>query len=559
MTRMASSTATAKTQIKVTPKLAIPGIIGVVLLICINFFSGLTYTEDPRLAVGFAGLLGIFGLSHMIPKLKFGVAHAFYIYAYHWLLAFMLIFIVPTLSFYLYIWVLLLYLSEFYYGKLGTVLSSLAMLSTMVVGTVYQSGLDKQSIVRIAVLFIVLMLVNKIMTGMAIGNRKKRTDTINKVVHAEYEHDRLVALINSMNDAVIATDEQGTIITYNAAALDILDTNATLTGETITDYLKVYDANDKPVSVLDIAKKTDYIQRRTDLKVVVNEQESISLDINISRITKSTVLDRREGYTFLLRDITQQKNLDDEKDLFIHEVSHELRTPITVAEGEMSMAIMLAQKPTPNLAEIKHTIGRGHDQVVFLGEMINDLSALSRATQNAKQVKVEEFSIADIMSELEADYKPQAEKKGLYLKVELAPSIPLISTSRLYFKEILDNFITNAIKYTEKGGVTIIGQAIDKDHIMLSVADTGIGIDKAEQDMVYQKFWRSDDPSTRKANGTGLGLYVTRQLAKNIGAEVKLQSKLKVGSTFSLIISTKGNQDPISRSPIKRFFKFNQV
>lgn len=554
---MASANAATKSQIKVTPRLAIPGIFGIVLLVVVNFYGGLTYTESPQLALGFAAALGLFGLSHLIPQLKFGIAHAPYLYIYHWLLAFMLIFIVPTLSFYLYAWVLLLYLSEFYYDRLGTALSTLAMLCTMVVGVIYQTGLDKQTVFRMVALFSVLMLVNKIMTGMAIGNRQKRTDTINKVVHAEYEHDRLVALINSMSDAVIATDEQGKIITYNAAALDILDTNATLTGETITDYLKVYDVEDKPQSILEIAKKTDYIQRRTDLKVEVSEGQFMSLDINISRIAKSTVLDRKEGYTFLLRDITQQKNLDEEKDLFIHEVSHELRTPITVAEGEMSMAIMLAEKPQPNFDEIKHTITRGHDQVVFLGEMINDLSALSRATQNTKALKVEKFSVYEIMSELEDNYKPQAEKKGLKLKVELAPSIPAISTSRLYFKEILDNFITNAIKYTEKGGVLIKGQAIDKDHIMISVTDTGIGIAKTEQDKVYQKFWRSEDPLTRKANGTGLGLYVTQQLAKNIGAEVKLQSKAGQGSTFSLILSVDGTEKPISKSPIKRFFKFS--
>jgi signal transduction histidine kinase len=306
-----------------------------------------------------------------------------------------------------------------------------------------------------------------------------------------------------------------------------------------------------------LPRKTDYIQRRTDLKIPYGDNSSISLDINISRITKSTVLDRKEGYTFLLRDITQQKNLDDEKDLFIHEVSHELRTPITVAEGEMSMAIMMVEKPQPNLDEIKHTITRGHDQVVFLGEMINDLSALSRATQDSKVIKVEEFSIADILTELETNYKPQAEKKGLYLKIDLAPSIPKVNTSRLYFKEILDNFITNAIKYTEKGGITVTGQAIDRDHIMLSVKDTGIGISKSEQDKVYQKFWRSEDPLTRKSSGTGLGLYVTQQLAGNIGAEVKLQSEPKKGSTFSLIMSTKGKAEPMSKSPLKRFFKFS--
>ena len=553
---MAKSVAATAQDIKITPKLAAPALIGLVVLILTNYYGGLTYTTDQRLVYAFVGTLAVLGISHFIPRLKFGVAHAPYMYIYHWLLCFAIIFVVPTLSFYLYLWVMLLYMADYYYQRKGFILSSTALLVAMVLGSMYQADeVTPRLFVKIAIQFTVILLVNKMMTGLALGNREKRSDVISKVVHAQDEHDRLVALINSMSDAVIATDDRGTIITYNAAALDILDTNSTLTGKRLSDYFHIFNIEDKPEDIMSIAKKTDYIQRRTDLRMAYGDDDSVSLDINISRITKSAILDRKEGYTFLIRDITRQKSLDDEKDLFIHEVSHELRTPITVAEGEMSMAIMMAEKPEPNLAEIKQTINRGHEQVVFLGEMINDLSALSRAKNDSKAVKVEEFSIKDILSELESNYKPQADKKGLYLKLELAPTIPKITTSRLYFKEILDNFITNAIKYTKKGGVTVKGQAIDKDHIMVSVSDTGIGISEEEINKVYQKFWRSEDPLTRESNGTGLGLYVTKQLANNIGAEIKVQSKIKKGTTFSIIMTTKGKDSPVSKSPIKRFFK----
>lgn len=553
---MAKSVGAKTQEIKITPKLAAPALIGLVVLILTNYYGGLTYTTDQRLVFGFVGVLALLGISHFIPKLKFGVAHAPYLYIYHWLLCFAIIFVVPTLSFYLYLWVMLLYMADYYYQRKGFILSSLAFLTAMVIGSIYQAEqVDAKLFVQIGIQLTVILLVNRMMTGFALGNREKRSNVIDKVVQAQDEHDRLVALINSMSDAVIATDDRGVIITYNAAALDILDTNSTLTGKRLSDYFKIFNIEDKPEDIMSIAKKTDYIQRRTDLTMAYGNDDKVALDINISRITKSAVLDRKEGYTFLIRDITQQKSLDDEKELFIHEVSHELRTPITVAEGEMSMAIMMAEKPEPNLAEIKQTINRGHEQVVFLGEMINDLSALSRAKNDSKAVKVEEFSIQEILTELESNYKPQADKKGLYLKVDLAPSIPKITTSRLYFKEILDNFITNAIKYTKKGGITVTGQAIDKDHIMVSVKDTGIGISEEEVNKVYQKFWRSDDPLTRESNGTGLGLYVTKQLANNIGAEIKLESKIKEGSTFSIFITTMGKDKPVSKSQIKRFFK----
>ena len=84
--------------------------------------------------------------------------------------------------------------------------------------------------------------------------------------------------------------------------------------------------------------------------------DKVSLDIKISRIAKSTILAKQQGFTFLLRDITLQKSLDEERDLFISEVSHELRTPLTIAEGDMSMAVLLTEKPQVNMAEVKSSV-----------------------------------------------------------------------------------------------------------------------------------------------------------------------------------------------------------
>ena len=542
-------------EVVIPPKLVAPAVFGVVFLISIDFYAGLTYTKNSKLIFGVLGFLVVFGLSHFIKKFKFGIAHSFYVYAYHWITSFILIFVVPTLSFYLYMWILMMYLAEFFFQKKGTILSSLGLLATMILGSLYQNnGINKAKAIEMASIFFIIVCINQIMIKITFGNRKERSEALDKILHAEYEHDRLIALINSMSDGVIATDDKGIILNYNAAALDIIDTNATLTGKPLSDFLKLTDSKDNPVDILELAKSTSYIQRRSDLKIDIDEQDSVTLDINISRIEKSSILDRQEGFTFLFRDITLQKSLDDQKDMFIHEVSHELRTPITIAEGEISMAILLAEKSDPTMSEIIDTVKRGHEQVVFLGDLVNDLTALSRATRDTKNMKTEEFAVADVLNELNKDYVSQAEKKGLYLKVEIAPSIPNIVSSRLYFKEVLQNFVTNAIKYTNEGGITVKGQSIDKDHIMISVTDTGIGIAKSEVAKVFDKFWRSEDPLTRSTNGTGLGLYVTQQLAKNIGAEIKVQSKLKVGTTFSLIVSINGIEKPISKSPVRNFF-----
>jgi multi-sensor signal transduction histidine kinase len=97
----------------------------------------------------------------------------------------------------------------------------------------------------------------------------------------------------------------------------------------------------------------------------------------------------------------------------------------------------------------------------------------------------------------------------------------------------LQNFITNAIRYTEKGGVTIIVKPGENDTINFAVKDTGIGISRSDQAHLYQKFWRSEDYRTRETSGTGLGLYVVAKLAIKLKTEIKLKSRLNHGSTFS--------------------------
>lgn len=116
-----------------------------------------------------------------------------------------------------------------------------------------------------------------------------------------------------------------------------------------------------------------------------------------------------------------------------------------------------------------------------------------------------------------------------------APHLEMLRSSKLYVREILQNFITNAVKYTQKGSVTIAAFA-KSNGVLFEVRDTGIGISTGDQRKLFGKFFRADDPRTQKENGTGLGLYVTMKLSKLIGAELDVHSELNQGSTFSIFV-----------------------
>jgi signal transduction histidine kinase len=262
--------------------------------------------------------------------------------------------------------------------------------------------------------------------------------------------------------------------------------------------------------------------------------EQINLYISISPVKIGYGRDYEEGYIMLLRDITREKSLEEERDEFISVVSHELRTPITIAEGNISNALLVAGKVEMPQA-VSESLDAAHKQVIFLSDMINDLSTLSRAERGKLQSAPEDIDIHDLIKSLQRDYRSSAQQKNLQLFTHVDKEVSSLFSSRLYVREILQNFLTNAIKYTQEGEVKLeVSQ--QGSRVAFKVTDSGIGISKTDQKHLFKKFFRSEDYRTRENNGTGLGLYVTLKLAKLIHAQIKVESELNKGSCFTIII-----------------------
>lgn len=351
-------------------------------------------------------------------------------------------------------------------------------------------------------------------------------------VNAELEHERLTSLINSMADGVIATDVTVKVVLYNGAALNILDINSSMHGEQLNSVLKLVDKNNQPIDAEKLVLQTTTSQATRELRLLYPDGSTVNLYISIAPVRLGYGKQGEKGYVILLRDITREKSLEEERDEFISVVSHELRTPITIAEGNISNALFIIDK-TKDIDKIKEALNHAHTQIMFLSDMINDLSMLSRAERGKLNVDIESINAHELVEELYKTYQPQAAAKGLDVRVELDPQLELLQSGRLYVREILQNFITNAIKYTEHGSITL-GARPKPGGVEFFVQDTGIGISKPDQEKVFDKFFRSEDFRTRKNGGTGIGLYVTMKLARLLHAEISLESELNKGSTFSI-------------------------
>lgn len=352
----------------------------------------------------------------------------------------------------------------------------------------------------------------------------------------DVEHERLTSLINSMADGVIAVDGKMRVVIYNGAALNVLDVNSTIKGKPITSVLKLYDKNNQEIDVAKLVTEATTATSRRDLLLHYQDGSTANLYLSIAPVHLGYGRGGSDmrGSVLLLRDITREKSLEEERDEFISVVSHELRTPIAISEGNISNAQFIAEK-TGDIEQIKAALNQSHEQILFLASMVNDLATLSRAERGKLNVDITPIDIPALIADLSKTYTPEAHEKNLELKTAINGPIPPLFSGQLYVREILQNFITNAIKYTEKGSVTVTAEAADKG-VRFKVIDTGIGISKSDQEKVFDKFFRSEDYRTRQHNGTGLGLYVTLKLARLLHAELDVKSQIDKGSTFSIYI-----------------------
>jgi PAS domain S-box-containing protein len=338
-----------------------------------------------------------------------------------------------------------------------------------------------------------------------------------------------------MADGVIAVDRFTKVVVYNGAALNILDLNSSIRGKSASDILHLIDKNNHPIDVIKYIRDIKSPIIDESLRVKYQDGSAANLYLSISPVSHNySASAHQSGYVIVLRDITHAKSLEEERDEFISVVSHELRTPIAITEGNISNARFIAEK-TGDITKIKAGLKEAHDQILFLSAMINDLATLSRAEHGKLTAELEPINIHDLIEDLVTSYTEQAKIKGLKLHHHLSPHLELLISSRLYVREILQNFVTNAIKYTEKGSVTIEAKA-KKDGVEFSITDTGIGISHADQEKIFDKFFRSEDYRTRQHKGTGLGLYITLKLARIVHAEIEVTSKLNKGSRFTIFI-----------------------
>jgi ammonium transporter len=217
------------------------------------------------------------------------------------------------------------------------------------------------------------------------------------------------------------------------------------------------------------------------------------------------------------------------KSRFLASMSHELRTPLNAIIGFTRLvsrnAETLPERQVDNLSKIlvsaEHLLG-----------LIDEILDLSRVEAGQVMLDLAETNVVDVMQEAADSLEPLIDRPRVKLAVEVEPGLPTVVTDRDKVKQILLNLLSNAIKYTDEGSIAVTAATSD-GRLRIGVSDTGVGIPGDQVGRVFDEFHRADSPSTRRS-GTGLGLTISRRLARALGGDVTVQSRLGVGSEFTL-------------------------
>ena len=221
---------------------------------------------------------------------------------------------------------------------------------------------------------------------------------------------------------------------------------------------------------------------------------------------------------------------EDSRNDFLADVSHELRTPLTYIKGYSDILSKGMYKNNEEQAEYTAIINKEANRLSFL---LNDLFEMSKLQVGKFELSMEMVNINSIIEKVMMNLTPAAVDKGIVLKKNLANDIPELSLDIQRMEQVVYNLIENALKYTDIGEITVKSYQ-QKEMIIIEISDTGIGIPKLDIPHIWERFYRVDKSRTRKTGGSGLGLFVVKQIVEAHGGEIVVNSIEDKGSTFTI-------------------------
>jgi PAS domain S-box-containing protein len=388
------------------------------------------------------------------------------------------------------------------------------------------------------------------------------------------ERDRLDLVLNSALDPILVTDPSGNIVLMNPPAermftvehgagigeagrrvrandavftsfvsglyasqslrwrgeLSLVDphTGATVPVEAISG--KVLSKHGEDTAVVTILHDlTEAVEKQRLYEQVKRHSEELR-----EKVREATA-ELAEQNELLRRQAFQLEQASAAKSQFLANVSHELRTPLNAIIGYTHLLLegVSGEITRPQ----REKLGRLDSNARHLLSIINDLLDLARIESGKMPVQLERVVLQELIEEVMTEVEPLIDRTTLAVTQHISPEVPEIQTDRQKVKQIVLNLLSNALKFTPQGSVSIrLAYDVENENICVAVADTGIGISEENQKTIFEAFQQADSSYARRQGGTGLGLTICRRLASILDGRIHMTSRLGEGSTFTLVL-----------------------
>jgi len=332
----------------------------------------------------------------------------------------------------------------------------------------------------------------------------------------EVERAKLEAVLREAREAVVVTDESERILLCNAAAHVILGLgDTTLCGQPARTVLQPLVLREM---FADAREMEQAVRREVPL------ENGATFNAQLTPI-------EGVGYVLVMQDITHLKELDRIRSEFVATVSHDLRTPLTNILGY----IELLPRAGPLTEQQQEFISRVRESMESITELIGDLLDIGRI-EAGFDLDMSPCNLAQVIEASVKNFRSQAREKKQSLRWEQPQALPLVNGNTHVLGQVMDNLISNAVKYTQEGGWVSVSAGAEDGYVIVRVADNGVGIPPAHQPYIFERFYRVKSEETANISGTGLGLAIVKTAIEKHKGRVWVESKPGLGSVFCFVL-----------------------
>lgn len=373
---------------------------------------------------------------------------------------------------------------------------------------------------------------------------KRLHDTLEKKVlkrtkDLEHIRSRNEAILTSIGDGLVVVDKEGKINYINKSFEEMLGWKSQeIIGKSMVEVVPREDLHGIEVSfkeriLTQVLAGQKFVADLTNPFYYLRKDKS---RFPVSSIVAPVVLNKKiVGAVEVFRDITKEKGIDKAKTEFVSLASHQLRTPLSTVNWYSEMLLTgdvgaISSEQKIYLEEIY----KGNQRMVDLVNTLLDVSRIELGTFDGESKPT---NIVALVESVLDEQKLQIDEKKLKLKCVIADHIPLIQVDPKLIRMVIQNLLSNSVKYTpERGKVSILLALDDKKNIVIKISDTGYGIPNGQQDKIFTKLFRADNVVGKDTEGTGLGLYIAKSIVDQAGGSLWFESEENKGTTFNLLL-----------------------